>query len=89
MRLMYLHSYQSYVWNKVTTKRVELYGFEPALGDLVKKRKSNIFVKSDNEKDEEIIVLNEQNLNEFTIEDVILPLPGHSVIYPNNECNFI
>ena len=51
------------------------------IGDLVRK---------DHAKDE-IIELDESNVGNFKIEQVVLPLPGHSVKYPNNEgkCYFL
>lgn len=36
-RLMYIHSYQSYVWNNMVSKRIEDYGLRPVPGDLVLK----------------------------------------------------
>lgn len=36
-RLMYIHSYQSYVWNNMVSKRIEEYGLTPVPGDLVLK----------------------------------------------------
>ncbi|XP_033048907.1 pseudouridylate synthase 7 homolog isoform X2 [Trachypithecus francoisi] len=36
-RLMYIHSYQSYVWNNMVSKRIEDYGLKPVSGDLVLK----------------------------------------------------
>uniref|UniRef100_A0A7N9DCE2 Pseudouridine synthase 7 n=1 Tax=Macaca fascicularis TaxID=9541 RepID=A0A7N9DCE2_MACFA len=36
-RLMYIHSYQSYVWNNMVSKRIEDYGLKPVPGDLVLK----------------------------------------------------
>lgn len=35
LRLMYVHAYQSYVWNLVVSKRFELFGLEVQVGDLV------------------------------------------------------
>ena len=35
-RLLYLHSYQSYVWNCMVSRRIELYGHQPTVGDLVR-----------------------------------------------------
>ena len=34
---MYIHSYQSYVWNNMVSKRIEEYGLNPVPGDLVLK----------------------------------------------------
>jgi len=75
MRLMYLHAYQSFIWNEATSKRLELYGLTVCIGDLVKDK---------NEK-ENVVIISNENISNYNIYDVILPLPGHSVIYPNNE----
>ncbi|CAF0783295.1 unnamed protein product [Brachionus calyciflorus] len=76
MRLMYLHAYQSYVWNEATSKRIEMYGLVPVVGDLV--------IKKD-ETNEMTIILNENNLKDYSIEDVVLPLPGYNIVYPENK----
>lgn len=32
---MYIHAYQSYVWNCIVSERVKGYGLKPIVGDLV------------------------------------------------------
>ena len=34
MRLMYIHAYQSYVWNSVVSRRICAFGLVPRPGDL-------------------------------------------------------
>jgi tRNA pseudouridine13 synthase len=34
MRLMYVHAYQSYVWNRVVSRRIREFGLVPRPGDL-------------------------------------------------------
>ncbi|KEP53803.1 tRNA pseudouridine synthase [Rhizoctonia solani 123E] len=35
LRLMYVHAYQSYVWNAVVSERIKLFGRAPIVGDIV------------------------------------------------------
>ena len=34
-RMMYVHSYQSYIWNKMASERLRGLGLQPAVGDIV------------------------------------------------------
>ncbi|XP_063997833.1 pseudouridylate synthase 7 homolog isoform X2 [Pogoniulus pusillus] len=70
-RLMYIHSYQSYVWNNMVSKRIEEYGLRAVPGDLVLKGATAVHVT-------------EGDVDNYTIHDVVMPLPGFDVIYPKH-----
>lgn len=100
LRLMYVHAYQSYIWNQVASKRIELFGLEVQVGDLVlvnqeeelaaKKR-----AQEEDDFEEEIPtdvyqrarVLTQEDLDSgnYSIFDVVLPTPGFDILYPSNE----
>lgn len=75
VRLFYVHSYQSWIWNLMATERICRYGSErPVEGDLIQDPHS-----------QHIKVVSATPHNTYTIEDVVLPLPGFAVKYPPNE----
>lgn len=89
MRLLYLHAYQSYVWNHVASHRWAKYGSKVIPGDL-------ILVTSDNTAPEDIEddaefqrarALSEEEAasGRYTIFDIVLPGPGFDVEYPKND----
>lgn len=43
-RMMYLHSWQSYVWNHALSRRMQLFGMKPVPGDLVLTKKKGVGV---------------------------------------------
>ncbi|KAJ7329573.1 hypothetical protein JRQ81_015747 [Phrynocephalus forsythii] len=71
-RLMYIHSYQSYVWNNMVSKRIEEYGLKAVPGDLVLKGGTAVPIE-------------EGEADNYTIHDVVMPLPGFDVIYPQHK----
>ncbi|XP_062928239.1 pseudouridylate synthase 7 homolog [Mobula hypostoma] len=71
-RLMYIHSYQSYVWNNIVSKRIEEYGLKAMPGDLVLKGGTAVPIQ-------------ESDVQNYTIHDVVLPLPGFDVLYPKHK----
>ncbi|RHZ79852.1 hypothetical protein Glove_140g75 [Diversispora epigaea] len=98
LRLMYVHAYQSYIWNKMVSERIKYFGCDkPVIGDLVVLDDSDQSYSIDAEdldddsihiedkKELKVKILIEEDLPNYTIHDVVLPLPGHSVLYPNND----
>ncbi|XP_044625659.2 pseudouridylate synthase 7 homolog isoform X2 [Equus asinus] len=71
-RLMYIHSYQSYVWNNMVSKRIEEYGLKPVPGDLVLRGATATYIE-------------EEDVDNYSIHDVVMPLPGFDVIYPKHK----
>uniref|UniRef100_A0A0K8TWP2 Pseudouridylate synthase 7 n=1 Tax=Bactrocera latifrons TaxID=174628 RepID=A0A0K8TWP2_BACLA len=122
MLLLYPHSFQSFVFNRIASRRIKEHGFKLIPGDLVYRNKEemdediiekcdldsttdigkcedNQEVKEDAEtpasdaKNEDSIfkrkvkALTEEDIvsGNYTLFDVVLPLPGHDITYPSNE----
>lgn len=110
LRMMYVHAYQSYIWNSVVSERIRLFGCSKAVpGDLVlneadgatgematditdetapledtpasngKVTQQTLMASSKTPKAK---VLTEEDASQYSIYDVVLPLPGYSVTYP-------
>ncbi|CAK9798539.1 Pseudouridylate synthase 7 homolog [Anthophora plagiata] len=61
IRLMYIHAYQSFVWNHMVSRRISEFGTEPIVGDLVYE---NDIRNNDNEDD-----IGNGNENDVVTED--------------------
>ncbi|WKA03129.1 hypothetical protein VitviT2T_021258 [Vitis vinifera] len=117
LRMMYVHSYQSYLWNHAASMRVQNYGTKQVvLGDLVYCKGDNAekvtrVVNSEfdddgcsdafdsshfdeisetdlpEERNDPVKALDAEDLltGNYTIDDVVLPLPGSRAIYPTND----
>ncbi|KAM7191391.1 pseudouridine synthase [Naviculisporaceae sp. PSN 640] len=94
MRMMYIHAYQSYVWNFVATHRWAKYGPNVIVGDLVLvDQKEGLVDGLENDTFDEdnyyaqARVLTEDDVasGAYTIFDIVLPTPGYDVIYPQND----
>ncbi|BBH06689.1 Pseudouridine synthase family protein [Prunus dulcis] len=117
LRMMYVHSYQSYLWNHAASMRVQKYGTDRVvLGDLVyckgnetEKVSEVVSSKCVDENGNDTLDPNdlddisgtnlpEESLNlvkavtaedilsgNYTIDDVVLPMPGSRVIFPEND----
>ncbi|WYZ40723.1 hypothetical protein EsH8_IV_001064 [Colletotrichum jinshuiense] len=96
LRSMYLHAYQSYVWNHAASHRWRLYGEKVVEGDLVlvdaskaqaDDQEGAAAVPDDDDaeaSDARALTAEEAASGKYTIHDVVLPSPGHAVIYPSN-----
>nr|GAT59956.1 predicted protein [Mycena chlorophos] len=115
LRLMYVHAYQSYVWNAIVSERIRIYGLDkPIVGDLVYDKEPQDVPMPDVGADEaaaedpeaeskdsatpmsnralkrsrpprvapKIRTLVADDLDKYTIFDVLMPLPGTDVAYP-------
>ncbi|XP_034735894.1 pseudouridylate synthase 7 homolog isoform X1 [Etheostoma cragini] len=71
-RLMYIHSYQSVVWNTMVSRRIEAFGLKAVEGDLVLKGTT-------------AHVLSAEEAESCSIHDIVMPLPGFDVIYPSHH----
>ncbi len=77
MRIFYVNAYQSYVFNKAASKRIQLHGDRVVKGDLY-------FDKECDHRDN-IKVVRGTEAPPIKISQVVLPLPGYNVQYPENE----
>lgn len=85
------------MWNKIVSQRIRKYGLKPIVGDLVFKDNAPvefIFEEEENVEEEtdecnvkfpEVEIISEETLSKYTIFDVVYPLPGFNVRYPENE----
>ncbi|CAG08629.1 unnamed protein product, partial [Tetraodon nigroviridis] len=71
-RLMYVHSYQSLVWNTMVSRRIDAFGLKAVEGDLILKGTT-------------AHVLSAEEAENYSIHDIVMPLPGYDVIYPSHH----
>ncbi|KAL6936371.1 hypothetical protein ACO0OL_002571 [Hanseniaspora opuntiae] len=93
LRLIYIHAYQSYIWNLATSYRVAQYGLAVVPGDLViESNKEVAVVDEDNFEVEDVAKDNfirakplskeDVDSGKYTVFDIVLPTPGFDVHYP-------
>ena len=91
MRSMYLHAYQSYVWNNVASHRIESEGStEAKTGDLVlidDKSLAEGGSGTSGLKGKEVKILSDDDVRsgEYKMTDVVLPLVGAKIQFPQNS----
>ncbi|KAH9999283.1 pseudouridine synthase [Russula vinacea] len=113
LRLMYVHAYQSYVWNAIVSERIKTWGADkPVPGDLVLESEvteqaavgdsmdaedGEANTQPDVDVDEpapgrkgnrkpwqapRVKTLTEEDVDRYSIFDVVMPLPGKDVAFP-------
>jgi tRNA(Glu) U13 pseudouridine synthase TruD len=75
VRAFWINAYQSYVWNKMATARIGIFGTSVVEGDL--------YYVGD-ERNAEIDVVKEGMTDSIQLSQVVLPLPGYNIRYPEN-----
>ncbi|KAG6977163.1 hypothetical protein JG688_00000637 [Phytophthora aleatoria] len=80
-RVMYMHAYQSYLFNQIASYRLRQYGTKLVEGDLIQ-------YDSQNDKAVKAVTAAEADKLNSAREDalslVLLPLPGTNVMFPSN-----
>ncbi|KAI4369435.1 hypothetical protein MLD38_017873 [Melastoma candidum] len=115
LRMMYVHSYESYLWNHAASVRVKKYGANQVfVGDLVHCHgdKAPDVVRADSceyghdtsgeggdmldeasgmdlpvggNSSVKVVTSEDISSGKYTVDDIVLPLPGSRVIYPAND----
>jgi tRNA pseudouridine13 synthase len=109
LRTMYVHAYQSFVWNMVASERWSRYGSTVVAGDLViiDRRAEKLAALDEVDENGEVVIhpageevavshddiferarpltAEEASSGRYTIFDIVLPMPGYDIEYPNNE----
>lgn len=98
MRVSYVEAYQHYVWNEMASLRMsdKCDASAPMVGDLVlissnaeednsePPRKKHKRTMTKRVVKQEVLTLTAKNVGKYTMEDVVLPVPGHAISYPEN-----
>ena len=43
MRVLYLHAYQSFIWNQIVSRRIAKYGLTVLPGDIIRRKDKSTF----------------------------------------------
>uniref|UniRef100_A0A3P9IA45 Pseudouridylate synthase PUS7L n=1 Tax=Oryzias latipes TaxID=8090 RepID=A0A3P9IA45_ORYLA len=85
MRVFYPHAYCSRVWNEAVAHRLSTLGHRVKQGDLVWTEEKEIkeFGEATSPK-LHVVTAQEEQGGIFTLEQLLLPMPGNTVKYPEN-----
>ncbi|XP_009640563.1 pseudouridylate synthase 7 homolog-like protein isoform X1 [Egretta garzetta] len=83
MRIFYVHAYCSKIWNEAASYRLKIYGSEVVEGDLVFSEDNDESVPLNDKV--HVVTAPEVSANKYSINQVVLPMVGHSIKYPSNK----
>ena len=90
MRSMFLHAYQSYLWNMVASHRMESGGnTEVRVGDLVQIETGMDCASGGTSglKGKSVKLITEEDVlnSRYSITDIVIPLAGSKIMYPSGD----
>lgn len=89
IRSLYLHAYQSFVWNHAASYRWSKHGSKVMAGDLVLITSEDSATSGRGGEDEyqraRPLSEEEAQSGKYTVFDLVLPGPGFDVLYPEND----
>ncbi|NWS51880.1 PUS7L protein, partial [Chunga burmeisteri] len=83
MRIFYVHAYCSKIWNEAASYRLKIYGSKVVEGDLVFSEENDERVSLNDKV--HVVTAPEESANKYCINQVVLPMVGHSIKYPSNK----
>ncbi|KAF1438726.1 PUS7L protein, partial [Pygoscelis papua] len=83
MRIFYVHAYCSKIWNEAASYRLKIYGSKVVEGDLVFSEGNDESVSLNDKV--HAVTAPEESANKYSINQVVLPMVGHSIKYPSNK----
>ncbi|NXE04665.1 PUS7L protein, partial [Lophotis ruficrista] len=83
MRIFYVHAYCSKIWNEAASYRLKIYGSKVVEGDLVFSEENDENVSLNDKV--HVVTAPEESANKYSINQVVLPMVGHSIKYPSNK----
>ncbi|XP_055663600.1 pseudouridylate synthase PUS7L isoform X1 [Falco peregrinus] len=83
MRIFYVHAYCSKIWNEAASYRLKIYGSKVVEGDLVFSEEKDESVSLNDKV--HVVTAAEESASKYSINQVVLPMVGHSIKYPSNK----
>lgn len=85
MRMMFIHSVQSFLWNQVASYRLSKMPKSVVEGDLVYKCDHGSEGVVETKKEVRFVTVEDIASSRYTLKDIVLPLIGTKTLDPDNE----